>query len=638
MGLLGNIKTRNKLVLGFGVIMVLLAAVIIVALVQISAINRSQTDLAEHDFRLSIAVEQARSDLNRIRAEILNMLVDTDSTVQAASEQEIEARLASIEALLPQIKTILTMHGDSNTAAAMANVDQILPEYKQTTTQVLQLIQQGDADGAQVLAVGVQYDRMEQMRTDLLKLAEHSERNVTAAVADSQSQLDTTILVVALLGGLALVVAIFMIWVMNQLIAVPLGRTAQMAQQMGRGELDTRLKLGRKDEIGTLASTMDQLADIVKDLVRETVTLAEAASRGRLSARGDADKYEGAYRDVVLGVNQTMDAVVGPLNAAAAYIDRIAQDEIPRPLSDTFAGDFDLLRDNLNKMADNLRGLNEELSNGFGVLASSSTEILATVSQLAAGASETAASVSETSATAAEVRQTAQLSAQKAKNVRETAERTTVVSAAGRKAVEETMEGMRRIDEQMESIADTVVRLSEQGQAISEIIATVNDIAEESNVLAVNAAIEATRAGEYGKGFAVVAQEMKGLAEQSRSATAQVRTILMEVQKATSAAVMSTEQGSKAVSAGVKQAAEAGESIRTLTNAVSEAAQAAIQISASTEQQLVGLEQIASAIGNIEQATVQNVAGTKQLEISARDLQELGGRLKVVVERQKVEK
>ena len=102
---------------------------------------------------------------------------------------------------------------------------------------------------------------------------------------------------------------------------------------------------------------------------------------------------------------------------------------------------------------------------------------------------------------------------------------------------------MNHIREQMESIADSVVRLSEQGQAISEIIATVNDIAEESNLLAVNAAIEATRAGEFGKGFAVVAQEVKSLAEQSRQATAQVRTILMEVQKATSAAVMATEQG-----------------------------------------------------------------------------------------------
>jgi len=127
----------------------------------------------------------------------------------------------------------------------------------------------------------------------------------------------------------------------------------------------------------------------------------------------------------------------------------------------------------------------------------------------------------------------------------------------------------------MESIAESIVRLSEQSQAIGEIIATVNDLAEQSNLLAVNAAIEATKVGEQGKGFVVVAQEIKSLATQSKEATAQVRTLLGDIQKATSAAVLATEQGNKAVEAGVKQTAEAGDSIRLLADSVNEAAQAA---------------------------------------------------------------
>ncbi len=114
---------------------------------------------------------------------------------------------------------------------------------------------------------------------------------------------------------------------------------------------------------------------------------------------------------------------------------------------------------------------------------------------------------------------------------------------------------MKRIQTHMDSIAASIVRLSDQSQAIGEIIASVNDLAEQSNLLAVNAAIEAAKAGEQGKGFAVVAQEVRSLAEQSKQATAQVRNILGDIQKATSAAVMATEQGSKAVEAGVKQSA-----------------------------------------------------------------------------------
>jgi methyl-accepting chemotaxis protein len=273
------------------------------------------------------------------------------------------------------------------------------------------------------------------------------------------------------------------------------------------------------------------------------------------------------------------------------------------------------------------RTLTRQLRESVAQLSTSSAEILATTIQVASGAAETAASVSETTATVEEVKQTAQVSSQKARNVSDSAQKASQVSQNGRKSVEEAMQGMQRIQEQMESIAESIVRLSEQSQAIGEIIATVNDLAEQSNLLAVNAAIEAAKAGEQGKGFAVVAQEVKSLAEQSKQATAQVRTILGDIQKATGTAVLATEQGSKAVQAGVKQTTETGEAIRLLADSVNEAAQAATQIAASSQQQMVGMDQVALAMENIKQASVQNVSGTKQAEVAAQSLHELGRKL-----------
>ena len=152
--------------------------------------------------------------------------------------------------------------------------------------------------------------------------------------------------------------------------------------------------------------------------------------------------------------------------------------------------------------------------------------------------------------------------------------------------------------------------MSEQTQDIGEIITTVNDLTQQSNLLAVNAAIEASKAGEHGKGFAVVAQEIKSLADQSKQATAQVRAILSDIQKATSASVMAAEQVSKAVETGVAQAAESGDSIRRLAEAIAESAQAATQIAASSQQQFAGMNQVALAMENIKQASQQNVAST----------------------------
>lgn len=282
------------------------------------------------------------------------------------------------------------------------------------------------------------------------------------------------------------------------------------------------------------------------------------------------------------------------------------------------------------------RSVTRQLREAITQLSSSAAEILAMTMQVAAGAAETATAVSETTTTVEEVKQTAQVASQKARYVSETAQKASQSSQTGRRSVEGAIEGMGRIREQTESIAESIVRLSEQSQAIGEIIATVSDLAEQSNLLAVNASIEAAKAGEHGKGFAVVAQEVRSLAEQSKQATVQVRGILSDIQKAMGAAVMATEQGSKAVEAGVAQSTEAGESIRVLAESIVEAAQASMQIAASSQQQLVGMDQVALAMENIKQASTQNVASTKQAETAAKGLHELGQKLKQLLERRQV--
>jgi methyl-accepting chemotaxis protein len=279
------------------------------------------------------------------------------------------------------------------------------------------------------------------------------------------------------------------------------------------------------------------------------------------------------------------------------------------------------------------RAITRQLRETIAQLTSSSAEILATTTQVASGSAETATAVSETTATVEEVKQTVQLANQKAKQVSDSAQQVAKVSQTGRQAVEALIAGMARIREQTASAAESIVRLSEHGQVIGEIILTVNDLAEQSNLLAVNAAIEATKAGEQGKGFVVVAQEIKSLAEQSKQATAQVRAILGDIQKATGAAVMATDLSGKAVAEGVQQSDVAGEAIRMLAESIAEAAQAALQIAASSQQQMVGMDQVALAMENIKLASKQNMAGTKQAEVAALNLHELGAKLKQLVEK-----
>jgi len=375
-------------------------------------------------------------------------------------------------------------------------------------------------------------------------------------------------------------------FIITRNIAQPLKEISVTAERIAAGDLNITISAttNREDEVGILARNFARMTETLKDM---------AIVAGKIAA-GD------------LTVNV-------------------------QPQSDK-----DVLGNAFASMVENLQRLTSEIAEGVNVLGASANEIVASTSQLAASASESAAAVSETSTTVEEVRQTAQVASQKAKNVADGAQKAAQSSEKGRKSTEDVGTGMNRIRQQVEAIAASMARLSEQTQAIGQIIASVEDLAAQSNLLAVNAAMEAAKAGEHGKGFGVVAQEVKSLAAQSRQATNQVRTILSDIQKATTSAVMATEQGSKAVEAGIRQTELAGESIRALSGNVTEASQAATQIAASSQQQLVGVDQVAGAMESIKQASTQNMASAKQLETAARNLSELGQRLKQTIDRYKV--
>ncbi|OAI25159.1 MULTISPECIES: methyl-accepting chemotaxis protein [Methylomonas] len=416
---------------------------------------------------------------------------------------------------------------------------------------------------------------MENQENELLR-----EREQETALS-SQQTVASIVFGFLLAGALVIGNALFLSWHISK----PLKLIADSAERIAIGDLSVSFDLSRRsDEVGALMRIFAAMLRSLQDMAG----IAKQIAAGDLTVQARAQSEKD-----ILG------------NAFAA-------------------------------MVNNLRNLTLEIRDGVNVLSASSSEILATTTQVAASTAETATAVSQTTVTVEEVKQTVRLADQKAKLVSDSAQQVAKISQAGLEAVEELISGMGRIREQTAAAAESIVRLSEQSQAIGEIILTVNDLAEQSNLLAVNAAIEAAKAGDQGKGFAVVAQEIKSLAEQSKQATTQVRAILGDIQKATGATVMAIDLSDKAVAAGVGQSDAAGEAIRMLADSIDEAAQAALQIAASSQQQLVGMDQVALAMENIKQASSQNMAGTGQAESAAQNLHELGLKLKQLMGRYKV--
>ncbi len=458
-------------------------------------------------------------------------------------------------------------------------------------------------------------------------------------------------------------------------ISGPLQSVVVMIKELRNGHLSARLNIKRQDEIGIMAATMDEFADDLQTNVvgnikkiakgdyieafaepvddrdeirpalrmmvdsldhlhKETIKLTDAARAGDLSVRGNENAFRGGYRMIIAGFNKTLETITEPVNEAMRLARFYASGDFTARFDEKIpvAGEFVAYRDALNTIGIELQRLmkliNEELYEGVSVLSSASSEILTVTTQLATASSQTATTVNDTSDTVEGVRKKTDIVILKSKSVSEKAMKAITVSGEGQKSVQEILDGMNHIQRQMDTIGMSVIKLSEQSQAIGEIIATVTDISEQSNLLAVNASIEAAKAGDFGRGFAVVAHEIHNLAEQSKQATANIRTLLTDIQRGVSSTVVSTEQGTRSVADAVRLTSDAREAIEVLTRSIADSSREAIEITSSIQEQAAGVDQISLAMEKIRDAAQKNLEITRKAEKTAEDLHELGVRLK----------
>ena len=617
-----NLNTRVKLLFGYGVTLLCVAAVIAAACVGIVDMQSQQKKFFERDFVINTELAEFRADENRLRSLMLELQLNLSESAQKILKDEITALALQAD---ERMKEIVRLGADDPAVLdKVRQIQEVLAVYRQTRREQIRQIEQGKIAEARQLGVGIQRERFEKIRLNAIELDQLAQQHAARVITDTEHRVAATIAVFLGSGAIALLVCVGLTYFLNRLIAVPLKGLTERAGRIAEGDLQVDLApTMRMDEIGLLE----------KNFNRMTRSLQEKAAIARRISQGDLEVDVLLQSDAdVLG--KALAAMVNDLQEKAAIAGQIATGNLAVPV--VLRSERDVLGKAFAIMVENLSEINREIGQGINVLTESSSTILAGATQVAAGAAQAVTVMTETTATLDEVKQTALMSSQKAKNVSEVAQRTAHVSQTGNASVEESIEGMQQIRDQMELIAERVLRLSEQTQAIGQIIASVSDLSEQSNLLAVNASIEAAKAGEHGKGFAVVAQEVKSLAAQSKQATAQVRTILGDIQKATGSAVKAAEQGAQAVEMGVKRSENTGDAIRQLTKSIDDNALAASQIAISAQQQLAGMTQLMQAMENIKVSTTQNMVSTKQTETAAHGLHELGQKLKTLIGRYRV--
>lgn len=397
----------------------------------------------------------------------------------------------------------------------------------------------------------------------------------------------------------------------------PLNVAAEYVDRIAKGDIPPKITDTYNGDFNEIKNNLNMCIDAVNLLVADANMLAKAAVEGRLDTRADSGKHQGDFAAIVKGVNDTLDAVIGPLNVAAEYVDRISKGDIPQKITDNYNGDFNEIKNNINmlidamnkitdvsqeiaggnlmisvderssqdrlmqalkKMVEDLTSIAVDVQTAANQVATGSGEMSASAEEMAQSANEQSASVEQVSSSMEEMNSSVIQNADNAKQTASIAVKASKDAQEGGTAVAETVKAMR---------------------SIAEKIAVIEDIAAQTNMLALNAAIEAARAGEHGKGFAVVAGEVRTLAERSGNAAKEINNLSMQ---------------------SVEVAEKAGKLIEDIVPQIQKTAELVQEINASSSEQANGITQVTQAVEQLDKGIQQSAAATEEMASTTQEL------------------